>query len=58
MTGFMLGVVVTIIVLSIDNYCRQVLGKIYSNNIEITSKLNIPLFPIFLYYKLRKNGDL
>jgi len=58
MTGFLLGVIVTIIAFSINNYCKHVLEKIYANNPEITSKLNIPLFALFLYYKMRKNGDL
>ena len=58
MTGFLFGVIVTVIVLSINNYCKQVLEKIYANNPEVISKLNIPLFALFLYYKFRKNGDL
>lgn len=58
MTGFLFGVILTIVVLSINNYCKQVLEKIYANNPEVISKLNIPLFALFLYYKFRKNGDL
>jgi len=58
MTGFLFGVILTVIVLSINNYCKQVLEKIYTNNPEVISKLNIPLFALFLYYKFRKNGDL
>lgn len=58
MTGFLFGVILTIVVLSINNYCKQVLEKIYTNNPEVISKLNIPLFALFLYYKFRKNGDL
>jgi len=58
MTGFLFGVILTVVVLSINNYCKQVLEKIYANNPEVISKLNIPLFALFLYYKFRKNGDL
>lgn len=58
MTGFFLGVLVTIVVLTINNYCKQVLEKLYANDPEINAKLNIPLYALFLYYKIRKGGDL
>lgn len=58
MTLFFLGILTAIIITSVDDYCRQILGKLYQNNPNITSKLHIPLFSIFLYYKLRKKGML
>ena len=58
MTLFLLGVLAAVIIISVDDYCRQILGKLYQNNPNITAKLNIPLFSIFLYYKLRKKGML
>lgn len=58
MTGFLFGVILTVFVITINNYCKQILEKIYANNPEIIAKLNIPLFALFLYYKMRKNGEL
>ena len=55
MTGFILGVIFTVAFIGGDNAAKTLMTKINTNNDEELTKMKIPGYSLYAYYKFKRS---